>query len=74
MSDAQDGSPTPVYRAVDSLTAAIIELQQLRRRMAGEQPPSVPEIDHSLDSLEERLHELAATVAGIRDDVQNETS
>jgi hypothetical protein len=74
MSDAQDGSPTPVYRAVDSLTAAIIELQQLRRRMNGEQPPSVPEIDHSLDSLEARLHELAATVAGIRDDVQHETS
>jgi len=74
MSAAQEGSPTPVYPAVDSLTAAIIELQQLRRRMAGDQPLHVAEIDQSLDSLEERLHELATTLTGIRDDAQNEMS
>ena len=68
MSAPHDGSPTPIHRALDSLTAAILELQQLRRRMAGEQPPEGAEIDQSLQSLEERLHELAATLTALRAD------
>jgi hypothetical protein len=68
MTAPHDGSPTPIHRALDSLTAAIIELQQLRRRLAGEQPPEGTEIDQSLESLEERLHELAATLTALRAD------
>lgn len=62
-----DGSPTPVHRALDSLTAAIIELQQLQRRMSGEQPPNLEDVEQSLGSLEERLRELGASLTGLRD-------
>jgi hypothetical protein len=34
--------------------------------LAGEQPPEDTEIDQSLESLEERLHELAATLTALR--------
>ena len=68
MTAPHDGAPTPIHRALDSLTAAILELQQLRRRMAGDQPPEGAEIDQSLESLEERLHELAATLTALRAD------
>ena len=68
MTASPDGSPTPNHRALDSLTAAILELQQLRRRMAGDLPPDGAETDQSLESLEERLHELAATLTALRAD------
>ena len=71
MTASHDGSPTPIHRALDSLTAAILELQQLRRRMAGDLPPDGAEIDQSLESLEERLHELAATLTALRAEAAN---
>ena len=71
MTVAHDGSPTPLHRALDSLTAAILELQQLRRRMTADHPPDDAEFDQSLGSVEERLHELAATLTALRTDSAN---
>lgn len=66
MTAPHDEAPTPIHRALDSLTAAILELQQLRRRMAGGQPPQDEEIDQALGSLEDRLHELASILTVLR--------
>jgi regulator of replication initiation timing len=71
MATSPDGSPTHVHRALDHLTAATIELQQLRRRLGNGHEMSAPEIDKTLSSLEDRLREMREILTTLRDQAQH---
>jgi hypothetical protein len=72
MTTIRDGSANQIYHALDNLTAAIIELQQLQRRLGGAQPPNMPDIGQSLRSIEEHLRDLSVSLTGLRDQEQPE--
>jgi hypothetical protein len=66
----QIGSPAPIHHALDKLTAAIIELQQLQRRLSQGEPPSSALVSDSLTVIEERLHDLSGMLTALRDQSQ----
>lgn len=65
-----DGSPTHVHRALDHLTAATIELQQLRRRLGNRHDVGPDEIDAMLGSIEDRLRTMGELLTELRDQTQ----
>jgi hypothetical protein len=73
MATSPDGSPTHIHRALDHLTAATIELQQLRRRLGNGHELSPPEIDKTLGSLEDRLRGMREILTALRDQTQHDS-
>jgi hypothetical protein len=62
---AAGGGPTPIDRAVDSLTVTSIEVQRLRRRTLAGRPVDREQLE-AIDRIEAQLRKLELALAALR--------
>jgi len=65
---AISNGPSPLHHAIDYLTAALLDVQSLRRWLEHCNSASSAEIDQRLTEIETWLRLLGATLTALHDD------